>query len=1096
MKQFYVLLVAVLLMHSAIAQRAELYASVAGSPPGNPEKEVGKEVAPVLDVTGRVTDENGTAFPGVNIVVKGTTTGTTTDTDGKYSLNVPDENAILVFSFVGYSKMEVAVEGRTVIDVSMTPDARALEEVIVTALGVQKESKKLGYSATSVQADELIKHRTTNVMESLEGKVAGLNITPPAAGAGASMQIRLRGQAAFAGGNNAPLIVVNGLPMDQGARGANGAGQVAQRDRGDNLQSINPDDIESLTVLKGATAAALYGSRAANGAIIITTKAGTKDQGIGVDFTSSYTTSPALNFLDEITQTEYGSGTGGNKPLTQGDAQTYGQFGFGARLDGQPVINFDGVSRPYIAYEDRLFDFLRPGTNFTNTIGLSGGNNNGSFRVSISNTDADGIVPNNEYKKRIFNVGINHDIVPKLKLQLNMNYSDEENINPPQIGTQGDGAINFFTRVAISTPLEAYRDNAIDPATGAEYRTNGFLGTINNPYYAIQKSQYFNDERRRLLSTATLRYEFTDWLYIQGRYNYGRASSFTEWNQLNGSGATTLFNGDGTYRGNYNLQQDEATDINADFLIGGSKEFGKLSVDASFGGNTWRTEFRRNEQNSSNFVVPDVYSWANGTLRNQNIAGYVYSQQRVNSLYGWAELGYNGMFYLNFTGRNDWFSTLNPELNDIFYPSVSGSFIFSELMQDQTWLSYGKLRVAWAKAGSSNGAAPYEGYLTYSVNTNSFNGQSLGNVVGTPSDANAAPNPLLQPYLVTEKELGLELRLFDNKVLLDIAAFDKVTTDQIIDVNISSASGYNSIKKNLASLKNSGLETFIEVTPVSTGDFRWTTSWNNAYLSTEVLDVGNSSGTLLVLYFNGTGNEFLGELRYTEGLPMNQLYTRTYRRNAEGEIVVNNSGRLLATNSSTPGAEKTNGFLPVGSSIPKHVGGWNNAVTYKNWTLGVHIDYKFGGTVLSSTHLNMLRQGHSILSLEGRREGENGIVFPAVYESSGEPNTTAVTNLQSFYADYRNLQIGDPFTFKSDFVKLRNISLSYNFTNALKSVPAMKFVKGLSLTAACRNAAILYKDFPGLDPEAIQSSGDFRAGYENSSLPTTRNYNITLNVRF
>jgi hypothetical protein len=229
---------------------------------------------------------------------------------------------------------------------------------------------------------------------------------------------------------------------------------------------------------------------------------------------------------------------------------------------------------------------------------------------------------------------------------------------------------------------------------------------------------------------------------------------------------------------------------------------------------------------------------------------------------------------------------------------------------------------------------------------------------------------------------------------------------------------------------------------------------------------------------------------------MNQLYTRTYRRNDNGEIVVNDQGRLLATTGATPGAEKTNGFLPVGSSIPKHVGGWNNTITYKNLSVGIHLDYKFGGTVLSSTHLNMLRQGQSRLSLDGRREGENGLIFPAVYESSGEPNSTVVTNLQSFYADYRNLQIGDPLTFKSDFVKLRNISVSYDFTNAVRNVPALSFVKGLTLTAACRNVAILYKDFPGLDPEAVQSSGDFRAGYENASLPTTRNFNFTLNVRF
>lgn len=1087
MKHLYLLYGMMMLIHVGMARET----GPLSSPPIHASVDSDPTEFAVLGVSGRVTDESGSPFPGVNVVVKGTTTGTSSDSEGRYSIEVPNDNSVLVFSFVGYTTQEVSVSGRTVIDISMTPDIQSLQEVVVTALGVEKESKKLGYSATTVKTEELVRQRTTNVMESLEGKIAGLNISPPAAGAGSSMQIRLRGQAAFAGANNAPLFVINGLPMDQGVRNANGAGAVAQRDRGDNLQNINPDDIESMTVLKGATAAAIYGARAANGAIIITTKSGNRNQGLGVDYTSSYTTSNALNFIDEITQTEYGMGTGGIRPQTQGDAQSSGQFAFGERLDGVPTVNFDGVMRPYSAYPDRLFDFLRTGTNWTNTIGLSGGGADGNFRVSFSNTDAKGIIPNNDYKKRIFNVGINHNITEKLKFQLNVNYADEENINPPQIGTQGDGAINFFGRVAISTPLEAFRDNAIDPVTGAELKTNGFLGTINNPYYPIQKGQYFNDDRNRLLGTATLRYEFTDWLYIQGRFNYDRGNSFMEWNALNGTAASTLFNGDGTYRGNYNIRQDVTTDINADFLIGGSKEFEKFSVDASFGGNTWRTQFQRNEQNSSNFIVPDLYSLANGTLRNQNIAGYLFDRTRVNSLYGWAEFGYNGMLYLNFTGRNDWFSVLNPKNNSKFYPSISGSFIFSELLPNQTWLSYGKLRASWAEVGSVNGVNPYDGVLTYAINANQFNGQSLAGINGT-----LAPNPTIQPFTVTEKEIGLEMRLFNNKVLLDVAAFDKVTTDQIIDVTISNASGYDNSKQNKASLQNRGLETLIEVTPVETSNFSWTTSWNNAFLSTEVLDVGNESGTILVLYFNGTGNEFLGELRYTEGLAMNQLYTRTFRTNSNGQIVVSDQGRLLATNGDTPGAEKTNGFLPVGSSIPKYVGGWNNTLTYKNLSIGIHIDYKFGGKVLSSTHLNMLRQGLSVMSLEGRREGENGLVFPGVYESSGEPNTTAVTNLQSFYADYRNLQIGDPFTFKSDFVKLRNISVSYDFTNAVQNVPALSFVKGLRLTAACRNVAILYKDFPGLDPESMQSSGDFRAGYEDAALPTTRNFNFTLNVRF
>jgi TonB-linked SusC/RagA family outer membrane protein len=1042
-------------------------------------------------ITGTVSDDNGKRLPAVTVSVKGTRTATATDSLGMFSINASG-NSVLVFTSIGFADQEVSVNGRTSLNVVLVSANQSLSEVVVTTLGVKKESRKLGYSVTSVNADELVKQRTLNLGESLEGKVAGLNITPPAAGAGSSNQIRLRGQVGFAGATNSPLIVINGLPMDQGTRNAEGNGQ--QRDRGDNLNNINPDDIESMVVLKGSTAAALYGSRAAAGAIIITTKSGQKNQGIGVDFTSSYTTMEALNFMDEITQTEYGQGQGGVRFTTQGAVQGNGQFGWGAKLDGQPAINFDGVMRPYSAYPNQLFDFLQSGTNFTNTLGLSGGNANGSFRASISTTDAKGIVPSNEYKRTIFNVGINHDITKKFKLQLNVNYADEDYINPPQIGSQGDGAVNFFNRMPISTPIEAYREHAIN-AAGAEYKTNGFLGTVNNPFYPLQKGLKYKEDRNRLLGTATLRYDIFKWLYAQGRFNYDRGTNFQENYTLNGTGAEVLTNSDGTYRGSYNINQTTTTDINADFLFGGSKEFGKFSVDASFGGNTQRSEFRNMNQSATNFTVAGLYTIPNGTVKNQ---GTGYSKSRINSLYGWAEFGWNKMLYLNLTGRNDWFSVLNPENNNKFYPSVSGSFVFSQLLPNMKWLSYGKLRASWAEVGSIAGVNPYDGVLTYGINQNQFNGQTLASISG-----NSAPNPLLQPFTVTEKEIGLELKLFKNRLLLDIAAFDKVTTDQVLNVNISTASGYNTSKENVASLKNSGLETLIELKAIQTNDLSWTTSWNNTYLKTEVLDVGNPSGTLLVIYFNGTaapanGNEFLGELRYTEGLAMNQLYVKSYKRNAKGEIVVGTNGRLIEDRTSGPIGT---GFHPVGSSIPKFTGGWNNTVTFKNFSFNVFIDYKFGGTVLTSTLLNMTRQGHSKLSLEGR---ENGILVPGVYDvglpNAGLPNTTRImvtgNGLQSYWTDYRNYQIGDPFTFKSDFIKLRNITLTYNFTKLLKEVAFLNFVKGLSLSASCRNAAIIYKDLPGLDPEAIQSSGDIRAGYENSSLPTTRNYNLTLNVKF
>jgi TonB-linked SusC/RagA family outer membrane protein len=1034
-------------------------------------------------VTGIVTDPDKKPISNASVQVKGTNRTALTDNAGKFSISA-SQNDVLVVSYVGYILQEIPLNGRQSVNVSLAMDTRNMENVLVTALGIRRESRKLGYSATQVNAEELVKNRTANVGESLEGRVAGLNITPPAAGAGASNQIRLRGQVGFAGANNSPLLVINGLPLDQDVRNAEGNGQ--QRDRGDNLANINPDDIESITVLKGASAAALYGSRAARGAIIITTKSGQKNQGIGVDFTSSYTTSKALNYLDEITQTEYGQGQSGVKDTSAAQIWGNGQFGWGAKLDNQPTINFDGVMRPYSAYPNQLFDFLQTGTNLTNTLGLSGGGPNGSFRTSVSTTEAKGIYPSNEYKRRIFNVGINQNVTKKLKLQLNVNYADEDYINPPQIGTQGDGAVNFFTRMPISVPLEAYREHAVNPATGAEWRNNGFIGTINNPYYPLQKGQKYKDDRNRLLGTATLRFDITSWLYAQGRFNYDRGTNLSESNSLNGTGAESLI-ANGTYRGSYNLSNTTTTDINADFLVGGNKEFGKFSVDASFGGNTLRGEFKNLVQTASNFSGPDLYSIGNGTVRTQR---YDYGQSRVNSLYGLAEFGYNRMLYLNFTGRNDWFSVLDPKFNSKFYPSVSGSFVFSELLKTLNWLSYGKLRASWAEVGSIAGVGAYEGQLTYNYNQQPFNGQALASISG-----GNVPNPLLQPFTVTEKEIGLELRLFNSKLLLDVAAFDKVTTDQVVEINLSSASGYDRFKQNEASLKNSGLETLVEFKAAQTKNFNWTTSWNNAYLKTKVLDVGTPSGTRLLLYFNGTGSEFLGEIRYTEGLAMNQLYTRTYRRDDKGRVLVGNNGFPLASNTNPPGI--TPGFRPVGSSIPKFTGGWNNTFGYKNLSLGVFIDYKFGGTILSSTLLNMTRGGLSKLSLQGR---EGGYVFPGVNVNTGQPNTVPITvagnGLQTFWTNHRNDQIGDPFTFKSDFIKLRSISLAYNFSDLIHKVDLLKFVKGLSLSASCRNVAIIYKDLPGLDPEAIQSSGDIRAGYENSSLPTTRNYNLTLNVKF
>lgn len=1020
--------------------------------------------AQTKSITGKVTSStNNEPMPGVGIVVKGTTRGTTTDASGNFKIDA-STNETLVFSFIGFENQEVKVGNNSNINVSLKEDAQNLEEVVVTALGIKKESKKLGYSAESVKVNEIQQNRTVNVMTSLEGKIAGLDITPPSSGAGSSTRIRLRGQSAFAGANNSPLIVINGLPMDQGARGANGNSSI---DLGDNMQQFNPDDVESMTVLKGATAAAIYGSRAANGAIIITTKSGNKNSGMGVEFSTNYSADEVLDFTDF--QMEYGQGQAGVRPTTQGQAITTGQFGWGAKYDGQPTIQFDGVMRPYSPALNRVTDFYRTGSAFTNTIALSGGNAGGSFRASFSNQDALGITPNNDYHKKIFNAGLNQTIGQKMSMTFNINYTNELNKNPPQVGVQGIGAPNFLYRMAGSIGLDVFRDKAVAD-NGTERQTSGFQTTLINPYFIMDR-QFITNKRDRFLSTATVKYDILKWLYIQGRVNMDYGVTFLEQNVPTGVGTSTLLNQAGTgYNGSYGVNSTTGRQMNMDFLLAGNKEFGDFSVDANFGGNIFAIRNRTFDQSVTDFTVRDLYSIENGITKSQSYG--VYTEQ-VNSLYGLAELGYKDMVFLNLTGRKDWFSVLNPQNNSSFYPSVSGSFIFSELLRDIPWLNYGKLRGSYADVGSSNGINAFSGQLTYGILQNPFNGYALGQI----NNANS-PNPLLRPFSVSEREVGIELKMFKSRVNLDVAFYDKQTRDQILTVVVSNASGYNGTPLNLGSLQNRGFEFMVDVIPVKTSNFTWKSSFNTAINNTKVLSLAPNTNRLVVTSFGG--NEFIGSLVYEVGQPLNQLAAKTYRRNTNGDIVVGNNGRLLANDGPD---------VLFGSALPKFTGGWNNTFSYKSLSLLVHIDYKAGGKVLSSTALNGLRQGHTKASLVGR---DGGVLFPAVY-ANGEKNTVKV-DPQLFYTDYRNLQIADPFIFKSDFVKLRNITLSYDATRFLSS--KAKFIKGLNIAASCRNVLIIKKYIDDLDPESFASSGDFRIGYEQTSLPTTRTYGVNLNVKF
>jgi TonB-linked SusC/RagA family outer membrane protein len=1065
-------------------------------------------------ITGRVTKTaDGTPLPGVTVVVKETTTGTSTDVDGKFSIAVPNNQAVLLFSFIGFTAKEIPVGSQATLSVTLDEATLAMSEVVVTALGISRESKSLGYAVATVDSKVLMENRALNVAQSLDGRVAGLNINVPTSGAGSSVAINLRG-------SGSPLLVINGLPMGTAGGGNSGIG----RDGGNDLNRINPDDIEDLVVLRGATAAALYGSRASNGAILITTKSGA-GQGIGLEYTSNFQAQQMLDYYEY--QDLFGQGTAGKRPVTKGDAVNSGGLSWGAPYDGLPFITFDGTEIPYSFIGPRIKDYYRLGTTFTNTLAFSGGNSpENAFRFSYSNATDKGLEPDNDYSRHIVNLNLNRQILPKLKFSLSANYSKENRINPPNTGGQGNGSMNFLTRMSMAIPLEKFRnpESAIDPATGTERVSSGFQGTLLNPYYAVLAGYSDIRDADNLLATGTLRYDIADWLYIQGRYNYATSSSSSENKNPGGIGTSNPLNTDGTYKGSYNFDSNWSKNINAEFLLGYNKRFGKFTTLANFGGNTRRVENHGVGLSGSSFVVRDFYSIANATSKTPGNPSY--GNSRTNSLYGMAEVSYNSTFYLNVTGRTDWFSNLvRVKRTYQFYPSVSGSIVFSQFIK-QNWLDFGKVRGSWTQVGNAGGISANYGLISYSLAANQFNGIPTGSL------SSPVVNYNLTPYNVSEKEIGLEIRMFKNRLHADLALYEKRMDKQIYGVQISNLSGTGSISDNVGSRKYFGFESLIEYDPVVTKNFTWTTSWNNTWQSSKVLSLGvDETGKPITMvqtadwYANGGANTFAGMSYDVVGQREGQIFIATYMRDANGNKLVQNNGRLVSTynNANAPKeGNNGNGMYSVGSGNPKQLGGWNNEFKYKNFTASIFMAYRYGGKVISSTNLNMTRQGYSKMSLVGRVD-ENGnpmvnadgstnqnLVVDGVYafdgthkdpvsgstvpHLAGDKNVSVVTDLQSFYTDYRSLQIGDPFIYSTDYIKLRNISLSYNLTSAVSKVNFLKFVKGITLTASVRNLATLYKVIPNVDPEQISTTGD--NGYEGATLPVTRDFSFGLNVRF
>lgn len=1021
-------------------------------------------------VKGKVTDEKGAGLPGVSILIKGSQRGTSTNADGGYQLEVPNSSAILVFSYVGYESKEITVGNQTTVNLSLNPESTSLGEVVVTALGIKKQAKSIGYATATVPTDEMTINRTANFMNALQGKMAGVNITSLGSGPAGTSKIRIRGQSSF-GGNNSPLIVVNGVPIDNTNNGARGdvseKGSNRTSDGGDGLSSINPDDIEAMTVLKGAAASALYGSRAKDGVIMITTKTRGTGSGISLSYNSNFTSETPLDYTDY--QYEYGQGENGVRPTAP--FPTSGQWSFGEKFQpGMTHILFDNVTVPYEPQRNQISKFYQKGYTWTNTLTLSSGNENGGFSLSVSNLDNRTILRNSGYDRRTINLGFTQTL-KKLTVSGNVNYSNEYRKNPPNIAEQDYSPVIIFN-MANSMPLDLLEKYAAD-ANGNETVWSRFTNRTN-PYFALKR--FDNIRNDRVFGNLTARYNFTNWLFLQGRIGQDYYSREQDYNLPTGTQRQPAAPA-GFVNGQFVQDARNVRELNADFLLGANKTFGTVGVNVNVGGNQMYRRISRHNVFVQDFYTRDLYTIGNSRQRD---ATYEFSERQVNSLYASAEVSFKDYLFLNGTVRNDWFSTLSPANRSILYPSITASFVFSQALATSlpSWINFGKIRAAYAEVGSDTDVSPYANNLFYGINPQQFPSpsgvaQPLGSISGS-----TVPNANLRPMRVSEKEFGLELKLFNNIVGLDFTYYDKLSSDQILRAQTSNAGGYLNQLINVGQSRNQGLEMLVNLNPIKRQDFSWNFIFNAAYNKTKVLDLGSGVSDNMITV--GTG-DFTGELRQVVGQPMGQLFGFGYLRDAQGRQIFDaGNGRPLRTPTQ----------IAFGSALPLWVGGFTNSITYKGINLSFLIDFKLGHKMISGTNHNAWRHGLHKATLVGR--AENFVIGDGV-NPNGEVNKTK-SGVQAYYETVRSQNIAEEFVYNAGLWQLRQITIGYDFTKFLPT--AIPFIKGLRLNAVANNVAVLKKWVPNIHPEQFGFPSDNLIGLEATGLPVTRSIGFNLNVKF
>lgn len=1049
-------------------------------------------------VTGRVTSaDDGSALPGVNVLVKGTSYGTATDSDGRYSLSVPGSGGVLIFSFIGLQSQEILIGERSVIDVSLVLDATQLSEVVVTALGIERNKNELGYSAQQIGGDQISQTRGANFVSSLSGKVSGVDIKN-ANTMGGSTNVVIRGYKSI-GSNNQALFVIDGVPVTNANN--NTANQQMGRagvDYGNAAADINPDNIASVNVLKGAAATALYGSRAANGVIMITTKKGKKNS-----FDISINSGVTWGQIDKSTYARYQKEYGGSYDQTFGPTLPGGLDGavpsvwfgddasYGPKFDGQMIYQWDARdpfspnyqhARPWVAAKNDPSTFYETAVNSNQSIMISAGGDKTTFKFGYTRSDENGVLPNSSLDKDLFNFTSTSELSKKLTVSASANYSKIVGMGRYGTGYNGNNVNQAFrqwwqTNVDLKEQREAYFRNRKNVTWNWNTAGTGPLYTDNA--YWTRYENYNNDQRDHFFGYATLNYEVTNWLSVMGRAAYDGTTDLQEERIAVGSAGVSSYS-------KFNRSYNES---NFDLMLNFKKD---ITQDISFrgllGSNMRRTYlYSTRATTNGGLVVPRLYSLSN-SLNPITAPVEEYTRVGVDGLFASVTFGYKNLVYVEATGRQDKSTTLPTDDNTYFYPSVSGNFVFSEVMKFK-WLTNGKIRANYAQVG--NDAPPLSIYNVYDKPT----GFGSAPIFSLPSIKN---NENLKSEHTNSIEVGLEADFFQNRLGFDFTAYKTNSFDQVLNIAVSGATGYTGKWVNSGEVQNKGIEVSIYGTPVQVKDFSWTMKVNFTRNRNEVISL-YGEGASKVMNYTITTLQGGVSLNAAVGEPYGVIRGKDFIY-TNGQKTVNGSGYYMTSSASN---------IVIGDPNPDWLAGINNTFDYKGLSLSFLIDIRHGGDIFSldqwygeATGLYPETAGLNDKGIPKRDPVANGggIKLPGV-QADGSPNSVYGENLDGYgqlpfgYAANGNSNAPHKwYVYDASFVKLREAAISYSLPQSI--LDKLKAFKGVSVSLIGRNLWIIDKNMKYSDPEESLSSGNANGGYQSGSYPMVRSYGFNVKLTF